>query len=172
MEQWKWNRSYDEDENLDWSIMRDGPIVKYFSSDILKDHIDQLEKMRYRIIEVSTLMWTKDNFHKKIRDAFDFPDYYGENLAAFKDCLGDMFDRKFNGLAIVFRHFDSFHSKEQDLSEGILDAIFSESWAWLLTGKKLMALVQSDDPDFEIGMIGGFNPSWNGMEWLNSRRGK
>ena len=30
--------------------------------------------------------------HKTIKDAFDFPDYYGENWDAFWDCLTDMVD--------------------------------------------------------------------------------
>ncbi len=28
-----------------------------------------------------------DELHKRIKDALDFPDYYGENLDAFWDCL-------------------------------------------------------------------------------------
>ncbi len=31
-----------------------------------------------------------DEVHKIIREAFDFPDYYGENWSAFWDCLTDM----------------------------------------------------------------------------------
>ena len=30
--------------------------------------------------------------HKIIKEAFDFPDYYGENWSAFWDCLTDMVD--------------------------------------------------------------------------------
>ena len=30
--------------------------------------------------------------HKIIKDALDFPDYYGENWSAFWDCLTDMVD--------------------------------------------------------------------------------
>ena len=31
--------------------------------------------------------------HKIIKEAFDFPDYYGENWSAFWDCLTDMVGR-------------------------------------------------------------------------------
>lgn len=172
MANWKWDRSYDEDESLDWSIIRDGPIVKYFSSEIMEKHINELDKMRYQVIDVSTSSWTMENVHKKMGKAFKFPEYYGENLAAFADCLDDMFDKKYNGLVIVLRHFDGFYSKEEDFSQGLLDAIFRVSWAWLLAGKKIITMVQCDDPDFEIHKVGGFEPSWNGWEWLNSSREK
>ena len=33
-----------------------------------------------------------DEIHKIIKDALDFPDYYGENWSAFWDCLTDMVD--------------------------------------------------------------------------------
>ncbi|MDD2797972.1 MAG: barstar family protein [Bacteroidales bacterium] len=172
MANWKWDRSYDEDESLDWTIIRNGPIVKYFSSDILEQHIVDLKKMRYQVVDVSVSTWTKDNAHRKIREAFDFPEYYGENSAAFGDCLDDMFNRKYIGLVIVFRHFDNFYSKEQDFSEALLDSIFGVTWAWLLTGQKLITIIQCENPDFETNKVGGFVPSWNGWEWLNSRREK
>lgn len=172
MSAWKWNRSYDEDENLDWLIVRNGPIVKYFSSEILEKHINELDKMRYHVIDISVSGWTKDNAHKKIQEAFNFPEYYGDNLAAFEDCLNDMFNRNNRGLVIVFRHFDSFYSKEQGFSEGILDSIVRMSWGWLLAGQRLITMVQSGNPDFEINKVGGFEPSWNGWEWLNSTRVK
>lgn len=172
MANWKWDRSYDEDENFDWLMVRGGPIVKYFSLEVLEKDINELEKMWYQIIDLSTFNWSRDNAHKKIKEGFDFPDYYGENLAAFKDCLGDKFNKKYRGIVIVLRHFDSFYSKEKDFSQGLLDAIFRESWEWLLAGKKIITMVQCDDPDFEIHKVGGFEPSWNGWEWLNSSREK
>lgn len=170
MANWKWNSSYDGDENLDWSIVRDGPIVKYFSSEILEKHINELDTMRYQIIDISTYNWTKENTLKKLGESFTFPEYYGENITSFKDCLDDMFDKKYNGLVIVLRHFNRFYSKEQDFSKDILNTIARVSWTWLLAGKKIITMIQSDDPDFEIHNIGGFEPSWNGWEWLNSSR--
>lgn len=169
---WKWDRSYDEDENFDWLIIRDGPIVKYFSSEVLEEDINELDKIRYQIIDLSTSSWSQDNAHKKIKEGFDFPDYYGENRAAFRDCLDDKFDKKYNGLVIVLRHFDSLYSRDKGFSKDLLDDIISVTWTWLLAGKKIITMVHSDNPDFEINKVGGFEPSWNGKEWANSTREK
>ncbi len=170
MSTWKWNRSYDEEENLDWLIIRDGPIVKYFSSDILEEDIKELDKMRYQIIDLSTSDWTPENAHKKIQVGFDFPDYYGGNRAAFEDCLDDKFDKKYRGLVIVFRHFDKFYSENKEFSESLMDGISSVAWTWLLTGQRLITIIQSDDPDLEIDRVGGYQPSWNGAEWFDDKR--
>jgi RNAse (barnase) inhibitor barstar len=170
MSNWKWNQSYDEDENLDWLMVRNGPIIKYFSSSVLEEDIKKLENMRYNIIDLSTSNWTIKNAHIQIKDGFGFPDYYGGNRNAFEDCLNDMFNKKYKGLVIVFRNFDNFYSQNKDFSESILDGIMSVSWIWLLAGQKLITLIQSDNPNLEIRKIGGFEPSWNSQEWLNSSR--
>lgn len=167
---WKWNRSYDEDENLDWLIVRNGPILKYFSQEILEKDITELEKMRYQVIELSMADLTDDNVHKKIQESLDFPDYYGCNMEAFEDCLNDKFNKKYKGLVIVLHHFDTFYSQNKDFSYALMDGIASVAWSWLLAGQKLIGLVQSDDPDLVIDKIGGFKPGWNGEEWLDGDR--
>jgi len=170
MKPWKWNSSYDEDENLDWLLMRGGPIVKYHSTTVLQEHLEELAKLRYQVIDLSTSNWTRKNAHQKIKAGFNFPDYYGENIAAFDDCLSDMFSTKYPGLIIVLRNFDAFYSEDKNFADAILDSISRESWAWLLAGQKLISLVQSKDPHLEINKIGGVNPGWNGSEWLDARR--
>lgn len=172
MSHWKWSGTYEENNRLDWSLMKDGPIMKYHSADTLEIDVNELEKMGYRVIDVSVANWTRENAHKKIKNDFDFPDYYGENLAAFEDCLNDLFNNKLPGLVIVFRQFDGFYKREIQFSKGLLDAIYRQSWSWLLAGNKLITLLHSDDPDLEIMEIGGFSPLWNGKEWLDSIRRK
>ncbi|MEM6844391.1 MAG: barstar family protein [Bacteroidota bacterium] len=164
------NSSYDESESLDWQILRDGPIKKYFSQDILSEDIDGLYNLRYQVVDMNMFNWTSKTAHKHIHESFDFPEYYGENLHAFRDCLSDMFDRRYRGLAIVFRRFDVFYSDNKNLSEGILDMISAESWEWLLVGQRLICMLQSNDPDLEISKIGGEHPHWNRNEWANASR--
>ena len=44
------------------------------------------------ILDFSNIQYYGD-VHKIIKEAFDFPDYYGENWSAFWDCLTDMVGR-------------------------------------------------------------------------------
>jgi len=167
---WKWNRSYDEDENLDWLMIRNGPIVKYFSQEVLENDVEELEKVGSQIVELSTKNWSKENAHKKIQRGFDFPDYYGKNLDAFEDCLDDKFNKKYKGLVVVLKQFDSFHQQSKDFSEAMLDVIVNVAWTWLLAGQKLILFVHSNNPNLVIDKVGGFKPDWNGEEWFNDSR--
>lgn len=48
--------------------------------------------------------------HKILKEAFDFPDYYGENLDALWDCLtdisGEIINVEIHGLSVVRDKFD------------------------------------------------------------------
>lgn len=48
---------------------------------VLKGYIDG------KIIIDGSIYKTKDQFHKDIKDKFDFPDYYGNNLDSLWDFL-------------------------------------------------------------------------------------
>jgi len=167
---WKWKGSYDEDESLDWLTIRNGPIVKYYSKDLLKDDVNEFQKIGYEVIETSVESWTSENFHKKIQKEFEFPEYYGGNSSAFEDSLNDKFNGRFKGLLVVLHDFDSFYNKYKSHGGIILECIATVSWTWLLAKQKLILFVQSNDPDFIIDKVGGFEPSWNGNEWMNNSR--
>ena len=48
------------------------------------------------ILDFTNIQYYGD-VHQIIKEAFDFPDYYGENWDAFWDCITDMVDEeKFN----------------------------------------------------------------------------
>lgn len=56
---------------------------------------------------------TKEDFHKKIKELLDFPDYYGENLDALWDCLTGYIDRE--SPLILF--WDNFEISKLNLGE-------------------------------------------------------
>jgi len=66
-----------------------------------------------------------DSYEKmqiRIRDALDFPAYYGCNLDALWDCLTDMVGRPIH---IEIRHFDSVKNLSAETADALLD-IFRE----------------------------------------------
>ena len=79
------NSSYDESASLDWLLLRSGSVVKYFSQDILNEDIDGLYNLRYQVLDMNMFKWTSKTVHKHLQENFDFPEYYGENLNAFRD---------------------------------------------------------------------------------------
>ena len=159
-----------EEDKLDYQILRYGAISLYHSLDVLHKDLDWFLDARYKIIDIDTSKWTPKTAHQDIKEKLDFPDYYGENLDAFSDSLEDIYPADKRGLIIVFRHFDDIASADKEFSHGLLDIIADQSRRWLLTGQRLICLVQSDNPELYFDKVGGYNPTWNGQEWFTADR--
>jgi RNAse (barnase) inhibitor barstar len=159
-------------KSRDLEILKDGPICLYHNDDILNKDFSWFNDNNFEVIDMNCQTWTKNNFHKKIKGAMFFPEYYGENLNAFHDCLSEMHNTKYRGLILIFRNFDNIVEQYRATSEGILDSIARTSREWLVDGHKLICLIQSNDPDLHLPELGGLSPAWNGSEWLDGNRKK
>ncbi|WP_151999189.1 MULTISPECIES: barstar family protein [unclassified Imperialibacter] len=154
----------------DVEILKDGPICMYHNNGILNEDFSWFSDNNFEVFDMNCRTWTKNNLHKKIKEVLFFPDYYGENLDAFHDCLGDMLNTKYRGLILIFRSFDVIVEQHRPTSEGILASIARTSREWLIDGHKLICLIQSNDPDLNFPELGGLSPAWNGAEWLDENR--
>jgi len=154
----------------DIEILRDSPICKYYKSSILDEDVNWFMENRFDVYDISVKGWSRKNFHKHIKSELNFPDYYGENLNAFNDCLEDMKNEKYKGVVIVLRRFDDFLNSDRKSAEAILDITARQSRTWLINGQKLIGLIQSNEPNLELPELGGVNPSWNSAEWLTDTR--
>jgi hypothetical protein len=74
------------------------------------------------------------------------------------------------GVVLELRHFDAFARAEPRFAHTILDSIESTSRRFLVTGRRLLALVQSDDPRIRFERVGAMPVNWNPREWLDSDR--
>lgn len=154
----------------DIEILKDGPICKYYKNAILDEDVNWFIENRFDVFDIDVKNWNNKNFHKYLKSHLNFPDYYGENLDAFDDCLSDMFNPKYNGVVIVFRQIDEFLNNDYNSAIAILDIIAKESRVWLIDGQKLIALIQSKEPNLELPELGGTSPRWNSTEWMNDSR--
>ena len=163
---------FTNDTELDLRILQDGAISLYHDQTFLDHDLNELKKLDYQVVDFNTSDWTSKTVHQELKKGLEFPDYYGENLDAFNDCLGglNMTDQK--GLVVVFRHFDKPVTTEKKWCEGLLDVISEQSRKWLLTNKRLIGLIQSDNPDLNFSKLGGLTPTWNRQEWLDESRRK
>jgi hypothetical protein len=69
------------------------------------------------------------------------------------------------------RHFDAFAQHDPRFAHTLLDSIESTSRRFLLVERRLLALVQSDDPRIRFERIGAAPVNWNPREWLDADRG-
>ncbi|MFD1136637.1 barstar family protein [Paenibacillus urinalis] len=151
--------------------MMNGSVVMFWRQSILEKYIENIREEGFNVYIFDCELWDKNSCLKEIGNTLDFPDYYGENLDAFSDCLSDIVPRG-EGLVLVFKNFDKFNARDKDTAYHVLDMIQNNAWRLLVQNhKKLMAFVHSDDPGLEIQPVGALPVLWNNDEWLNKSRG-
>ena len=101
----------------------------------------------------------------------DFPDYFGHNLDALNDCMREISIPDEGGRCLVFDRFDAAAKSFGDFAWHVLDIFANQSHQHLLVGKRLLVILQSDDPQPSFQPIGCTSPRWNPREWMNKDRG-
>ncbi|MCR8633525.1 barstar family protein [Paenibacillus radicis (ex Xue et al. 2023)] len=100
--------------------------------------------------------WDNSTCLIEIGKTLQFPNYYGRNLDAFNDCLSDIVPDN-EGVVLVFKNFDKFNVKCEDMAYHLLDIIQRNSWRLLVDNqKKLMAFLHSNDPQLHIQSVGAY----------------
>ena len=159
-------------DRLDVRLLQNGAIALYHKHSVLASDLAWLQQAGYRVHTLDAAPWkTSADFHREAKRVLGLPEYYGANLAAWIDCLGDLEVPVDGGIALELRHFDAFARVEPRFAHTILDSIESTSRRFLVTGQRLLALVQSDDPRIRFERVGAMPVTWNPREWLDSDRG-
>jgi RNAse (barnase) inhibitor barstar len=168
------------DQRRDWIILRDGGVAVYWRPEALKMDLSWLDSNGYNIFEFDAAKWNaEEQMHDALRFALSFPYYYGKNLNALNDALwSDLTVPDSGGTALVFHHYDQFarddqtsETKVSNLAEVVLN-IFARAVRYhMLFGRRLLILVQSDDPRIRFDNLGAISADWNSREWLNKSRG-
>jgi RNAse (barnase) inhibitor barstar len=157
------------DDKIDLNIMGKGFINLYYKEDVLDYDIELLKKKYYKIIEFDgNYLTTENELHFDLQDKLNFPDYYGKNWNALIDCLID-YEIDENGVTLVFRHLNNL---DLTTTQNLLDIFADRARRKFIAGKKLLTLVQVDDPKFKIVQpIGAINRYlWNDKEWFEAGR--
>jgi RNAse (barnase) inhibitor barstar len=159
-------------ERLDWRLLQNGAVVLYHKRQVMVEDTAWLMSAGYRVYELDAARWSDARaFHADVKRVLEFPDYYGHNLAALADCLSEMKLPPGGAVAIQIRHYDHFARAEPHLAQSVLDALETTSRRLLLTGRRLLAQIQSDDPRIKFERVGAMPVNWNPREWLDSERG-
>ncbi|MFG1917311.1 barstar family protein [Micromonospora sp. NPDC048898] len=131
----------------------------------------------HQVIRLNAAHWsTEHDLHREIAAALSFPDYYGRNLDALNDCMRDVVNQDYGwtpsttGLAPVFTDYDAFAAHCPRAAQFALDIMADHSRRAALYGRRLMCLVQSNDPHIRFAPVGATPVMWNSAEWLDSKR--
>lgn len=167
----------DLDQDVAFGLMRNGFVALFRRRAVLDEATTWLDERGYQVTRVDASRWRGDaDLHRDIARALDFPDYYGWNLDALNDCLGDVVDHRYGwspdatGLVLVFTGYDAFARCSPRTAHVVLDIVAGKARSAALFGRRLLCLVQSDDPDIEFESVGATPVLWNDAEWVDADR--
>jgi Barstar (barnase inhibitor) len=149
---------------LDFSLLRDGPVTAYHSGEVLEKHLHWLGKHEYKYVRFDCAEWRDiSDCLSALKSALNFPTM-GENLNALSDALEDLQIPFEGGFVLTFEHYAG------QPSHGVIDVLARQARWWLLFGRRLLVLIQTDDPRARFQPCGATPVTWNPDEWrLTSR---
>ncbi|MCE9580349.1 MAG: hypothetical protein K8W52_44940 [Deltaproteobacteria bacterium] len=157
---------------LDFELLRDGATTLYRRRTRFEAAIDALAALGYVVHRIDAA--TREEFERGMTRALDFEGQFGyAPWTGSLDALVDAFRGvAFAGRGVVFAflRLDALHAVEPALARGTLDILEGASRDYLLYGLRLIGLVQTDDPDLDLGALGGRGAQWNRSEWLAADR--
>lgn len=158
-------------------LLSNTPVTLFWRRRILDETTAWLSDHGYQVTHIDASSWsTERDLHRDIAAALGFPDYYGRNLDALNDCMRDVVSQDYGwapnttGLALVLTGYDAFTVHRPRAAQVVLDIMADRSRSAALLGRRLMCLVQSNDPHIRFEPVGATPVAWNDAEWLDSTR--
>lgn len=159
-------------QQLDWMLLQNGAITLYRRSLLLEEDVEWLRGHDYRVDRFDCSHWDSESaMHEAFSFGLGFPEYYGHNIHALNDCVSEIEIPVEGGRVLVLSRYDFFAAKFPDLAWSVLDVMEINSRRLLLFGRRLIILVQSDDPGISFAPVGGRPVMWNTREWSDESRG-
>jgi RNAse (barnase) inhibitor barstar len=116
-----------------------------------EENLDELAERGYQIVRIDAAApKTEHEFFGAIGAALDFPDYFGHNLDALNDCLGDVVRHAYGwrpdtaGLVIVFTGYQAAAARWPRTARHTLEIIARQSDLAATSGDRLLCLLQDD----------------------------
>lgn len=174
-------RLVERDCRLDYKLLRTGGVAFYWANHVLAEDLAWLRTQQYAIHEFDGCNWRVEaDFHDDLAKALQFPDYYGRNLNAFKDCMDDVEVPDDGGMVILIRNIEAVERyaverHDPEFLWDVVDILGRTTRANLLFGRRFVTLLQSRNParipGIDFSGVGAVHADWNPREWLNSKRG-
>ena len=160
-------------DRADWELLRHGAITLFWRDGRFEASKADLKRLGYRLIEITCV--TPEQFRRAVSEALNWEAQFGDrpwdgNLNALNDGFAGFPFGEDADVAICLRDFHIIAGQEPEFAHGVLDIIEDWSRNHLLTGHRLLALVQTNDVNFRCEGLGGRAASWNAAEWLNAAR--
>jgi hypothetical protein len=159
-------------DRLDFRLLESGAVALYHKKPVLETHLAWLKQEGWRVYGFDCSRWEgAESMHADFKRVLAFPEHYRASLASLVDALAELEVPSPGGAALQLVRYDLFAARDRSLAQTLLDVIETTSRTFLLTGRKLLALAQSDDPRLTFERVGARPVNWNPQEWLPQDRG-
>jgi Barstar (barnase inhibitor) len=174
------NQQDEQVQGIDWQILRDGGVALYWRRELFDEDLDWFHQRHYQVYSFDCERWTSSQeMHMDFQRTLNFPAYYGRNLDALDECVCDLPVPDTGGMALALTRFDAYANGPGAIAKAagrreaeiVLDALTRASRHFLMTGRRLLTLVQTDDARSRFDGLGCVSAAWNRREWLDKNRG-
>ncbi len=135
---------------VDDRFARDPRLTVFRRAAALTRAVEQLRGRGYDVRETDAGRWgDEQGMHRDLAALLDFPDYYGRNLDALNDCMGEVAAGAYGvlpgatGLVLVLRHFDAFAAGHRYAASQLLDIVTGWAAEAARQDRQLLCLVES-----------------------------
>ena len=162
------------EDRADWPLLQNGAINVYLKPSLFEQAISDLHALEYRIIRLA--FESQRQFEAELSLALKWQEQFGYspwngNLDALNDGFRDEPLSSSDNTALCIENFQAYVREDEQAATGLLDIVESTSRDYLLFGKRLIALIQTNDPRFVRTGLGQRSTNWNPSEWFDSARG-
>jgi len=145
-------------------------IIEYSNGEYLQDDIQWFKSHDYVVYEINGNVnsGTKESFLKDLQ-VIPGIGMHSLNLDSFNDSLRDL-PITGPGIIFLFKHIEALLQSPDIRFLVVLDILDGYSRRQLLDGKRVITLIQADNPHSNVGRIGARSAQWNPREWLYTNR--
>lgn len=146
----------EDNESLDWRLLRESSVSVYSDQDLLKRHLGELAGSGYVVVEFGCAERSGAELTVELASALGRPlSGRGAHLDSLDDVLYDPGRLSSNiptpgGLVFVLRDFDKFTMAYERDASGILGILAGHSRAALMLGLRWIIVAHVSDPDFSF----------------------
>lgn len=164
--------SSEDCNRLDFEILAEGGVALYYQHEVLGEDLAWLALERYEVVQFDEeALDSVMGFHFEARLKLGFPEGYEPTLEYLRDYLSEVEVPAEGGVVLVLLGVERIAEDDLEGLRGIVDVIRDLSHEFVLTGHRFLALMQSDDPELDLGAFGARPVLWNPRERMPWTRG-
>lgn len=164
-----------DQQRADWPLLRDSSINLYRRTDLFRQAMEALGRLDYEIVHI--VVERRGQFEADLSEGLRWMEQFGYrpwdgSLNALNDGLRYPHEYGLKSdLAFCFEGFHRLSNTDPLYAEGVLDVIARQSRHHLLEGRRMVALIQTDNGNYHCEGLGGVSAQWNAKEWFTEDRG-